>query len=139
MPVRSRVATTDVEIAVAVSASRLERSHVVIAASYDRKNDKVAVSLSDGIDVAFPRKSLQGLETATSEQLSKIEIEGPGTGLFWPDLDVAHYVPGLLNGILGTKQWMTENGRKGGSVKTAAKAASARANGALGGRPKKRR
>lgn len=139
MPVVRRVVTTDLEIAAAVSASRLERSRVVTAAFYDRENDKVAVSFSDGVDVAFPRKNLQGLEGATPEQLSKIEIEGPGTGLYWPELVVVHYVPGLLDGVFGTKQWMAKNGRKGGSKKTAAKAVSARAIGALGGRPKKRR
>ncbi len=139
MPVRSRVVTTDVEIAVAVSAGRFEIDRVVIAAAYDHTIDKVVIRFSDGVDVSFPRKRLQGLETATPQQLEKIEIEGPGTGLIWPELDVAHYVPGLLAGVFGTKMWMTHNGRKGGATKTAAKAASARANGALGGRPKKAR
>ena len=130
------VVTTDAEIAAAVSAGRLEKGHVVSAAFYSEEDDKIVICLSDGIEVAFPRTVLQGLEAATSQQLCKIEIEGPGTGLFWPDLEVAHYVPGLLDGVFGTKQWMATNGRKGGSVKTVAKAISARANGALGGRPK---
>jgi hypothetical protein len=38
---------------------------------------------------------------------------------------------------LGTKQWMTQIGAVGGSASTVVKAAAARTNGKLGGRPRK--
>lgn len=42
-----------------------------------------------------------------------------------------------MKGALGTKQWMAEIGAAGGRAASPAKAAAARANGALGGRPKR--
>jgi hypothetical protein len=38
---------------------------------------------------------------------------------------------------LGTKQWMTQIGAVGGRASTVVKAAAARTNGKLGGRPRK--
>jgi hypothetical protein len=48
------------------------------------------------------------------------------------------YVPGLLRGVYGNKKWMAQIGRRGGSVKSAAKKRAARVNGLKGGRPKRR-
>lgn len=45
---------------------------------------------------------------------------------------------GTSTEYMGTARWMAAaNGRAGGKVSTDAKAAAARANGKLGGRPKK--
>jgi len=45
-------------------------------------------------------------------------------------------VPGLLDGVFGTKSWMTHIGQKGGSAVSEAKLTAARINGAKGGRPR---
>ncbi|MCK7499535.1 MAG: hypothetical protein MZW92_60910 [Comamonadaceae bacterium] len=56
----------------------------------------------------------------------------------FPRLDADLYIPGLLEGFLGSKRWMAaEIGKIGGTASTEAKAAAARQNGKLGGRPKK--
>jgi len=48
------------------------------------------------------------------------------------------FLPAVLEDFLGTKRWMAaRNGKAGGKATTEAKAAAARANGRLGGRPKK--
>lgn len=73
---------------------------------------------------------LEGLENATAAQAGEIELLGGGTGLHWAQLDVDHYVPGLLNNIFGTAAWMRHVGRLGGSARSHAKTAAARANGA---------
>jgi hypothetical protein len=58
-------------------------------------------------------------------------------GLHWPKLDTDLYVPALLQGVFGSKQWMAQQlGAQGGRSRTAAKVAAARANGRKGGRPK---
>jgi coenzyme F420-0:L-glutamate ligase/coenzyme F420-1:gamma-L-glutamate ligase len=63
---------------------------------------------------------------------------GDGLGLYFPALDVDLYVPGLLQGIFGSKSWTAaRSGAKGGASKSTVKAAAARANGASGGRPRK--
>jgi Protein of unknown function (DUF2442) len=95
------------------------------------------LKLSDGRRYVIPREELQGLQSATEEQIGRVEILGGGTGLHWPDLDVDLYVPGLLRGVYGNKKWMAQIGRRGGSARSAAKKAAARANGAKGGRPRR--
>ena len=129
----ARVVTTDEEIDAAIAGA--ESAHRLAAAGYDATTDAVTVRFTDGITASFPRRSLQGLESATLVQLAEVEIQG-AMGLLWPTLDVAHYVPGLLAGIFGTRRWLAENGHRGGSSKTIAKANAARINGAKGGRPK---
>jgi hypothetical protein len=103
---------------------------------YEAKEDLVSLYFADGLKVSIPRKQLQGLERANQSQISKIEIVGNGTGLHWPLLDVDHYVLGLLQHRFGTKRWMNEIGRRGGLVKSKAKAKAARRNGLKGGRPR---
>ena len=99
--------------------------------------DMFILKLTDGSRRMFPREDLQGLETGTPSQLGRVEIVGGGTGLHWPDLDADLYVPALLQGIYGTKLWMAKIGSRGGSATSPAKKKAARANGKLGGRPRR--
>ncbi|MEY2927746.1 MAG: hypothetical protein RL367_2223 [Pseudomonadota bacterium] len=103
-------------------------------ARYDRRRERVVVSLTNGCSFAFPPRMAQGLEDASDDQLVQIEILGLGYGLHWEALDVDLSIPGLLAGIFGTKAYMA---RRAGQAKSPAKAAAARANGAKGGRPRK--
>lgn len=133
----ARVVTTDAEIEAARAQGRLTTPHLPHAtrAAYCAADDVIEVDLSTGVGLRLPRRLLQGLAEATPDQLAEITIVGPGTGLYWPQLDVDHYLPGLLAGVFGTRQWMAELGRKGGQRTSPAKAAAARANGRRGGRP----
>ena len=55
-----------------------------------------------------------------------------------PHMKANAYIPALLEGFLGSKRWMAARlGELGGKAKSAAKARASRANGRLGGRPKK--
>ena len=108
----------------------------VVRVQYEVKEDLVSLYFADGLKVSIPRKHLQGLQGANPSQLSRIEIVGNGTGIHWPLLDADHYVLGLLQHCFGTKQWMNEIGRRGGLVKSEAKAKAARRNGLKGGRPR---
>jgi hypothetical protein len=107
-------------------------------AHYDRKTKSVIVKLSTGIGIFFSPQDAQGLEDATPSQLSEIEIAASGFGLHWPKLDADIYVPALLEGSLGSRKWMAARlGAQGGKARSLAKRTAARANGALGGRPRK--
>ena len=108
-----------------------------LAARYDAKSGRIVVDLSNGATYAFPAALGQGLERATPAQLAEVEIQGLGFGLHWESLDVDLSIAGLLAGRFGTRAWMSELARRAGSVKSPAKAAAARANGAKGGRPRK--
>ena len=99
---------------------------------------RVVIELSSGLSIAFKPQLAQGLEHATPDQLRTIDISPSGLGLHFPALDADLYLPGLLQGFLGSRRWMAAQlGRAGGRAKSAAKTAAARANGKLGGRPKK--
>ncbi len=132
-----KVVTTDAAIDAALAEAELNPAHRAVAASYDPAGDEIAIRFVDEVQLRVPRRLVQGLQHATPEQLGRIEIEGPGTGLVWPALGVAHHVPGLVAGLFGTRQWMAELGRRGGRRRTIAKARAARANGVKGGRPRK--
>jgi hypothetical protein len=131
------IATTDAELHAAVARGRLAAASLpsAVRAQYDASDDSIVISLRSGVMLIIPRRLLQGLEQATPEQLRDIELVGPGTGLHWPRLDVDHYLPGLIQGLFGTREWMAEIGQKGGRVRSIAKAAAARRNGQRGGRP----
>jgi hypothetical protein len=108
------------------------------AAHYDRKTRNIIVKLSSGVGLFFSPQDAQGLERGTAVQLSDIEISASGFGLHWPQLDADLWVPGLLEGLLGSQAWMAARlGAKGGKSRSLPKRTAARANGALGGRPRK--
>lgn len=140
MTKKARILTTDAEIDAAIALAKLREPYrpKAVAAEYRPKEDVVAVKLASGVELVIPRKLLQGLENAAPEQIARVEIWGPGTSLHWDALDVDHYLPSLIEGIFGNRRWMSELGKRGGAVRSEAKAQAARTNGQKGGRPRKR-
>jgi hypothetical protein len=120
------------------AAARLATSPTAVSARYDRRVARVVVGLSSGLEIAFKPHDAQGLRGARPAQLADIEISPSGLGLHFPHLDADLYLPALLQGFLGSRQWMAQAmGQAGGQAATPQKAAAARANGRLGGRPRK--
>jgi len=110
----------------------------ILAAYYDRARRQVVIHLGSRMDLSFSPHDAEGLENAKPSQLDEIQISPSGQGLHFPKLDADLYLPGLLEGLLGSKRWMASRlGQMGGISKSPAKRAAARANGKLGGRPKK--
>ena len=109
-----------------------------VSAHYDPKSRHIIISLSSKLIVSFSPRDAQGLENARPFQLEEIEITPSGFGIHFPKLDADLYVPGLLEGFLGSKKWMASRlGQAGGQSRSPAKKAASRVNGKLGGRPKK--
>lgn len=118
---------------------RMESNPHAIAARYDRRVSRVMVSLSSGLELAFPPHLAEGLADAKPADLAVIEITPTGLGLDWSKLDADLYLPALLEGVFGSPRWMAGLlGKSGGLARTAAKVAAARGNGRKGGRPRKR-
>ena len=113
----------------------LARGPVAIAATYDA--GRIHVELDNGCAFEFPVEQSEDLAGAKVADLRTIEVQAAGLGLHWPKLTADLYVPSLVKGILGTRQWMASIGASGGKAASAAKAAASRANGKLGGRPRK--
>ncbi len=107
------------------------------SARYDAPSGRVVIELRDGCMFAFPAERGEGLRGASPGDLADIEVVPDGTGLHWPRLDADLLVAPLVAGIFGSRAWMSQMGRAGGSVRSGAKAAAARANGRKGGRPRK--
>jgi hypothetical protein len=139
--VHHKVVTSDAEIDRAIDRAKNLKSEPRVTEVEYRPGpglDLLILKLSDGHRHLIPREDVQGLQSATREQISRVEIFGNGTGIHWPALNLDHYVPSLLRRIYGTKRWMAAIGRTGGSVRSSAKKRAARANGLKGGRPRQR-
>lgn len=135
---KARIDVTDeqVDAAIALAKAREPYRPKAVAATYRAKDDRIAITLATGVELAIPRKLLQGLEHAPAKLVGEVEILGPGTSLHWESLDVDHYIPSLIEGIFGNRRWMSELGKRGGKARTEAKAQAARENGRKGGRPR---
>lgn len=112
-----------------------EKTPHAASARYDADTNRIIVDLTNGASFSFAPQLLQGMENGTPEQFAEVEVIGLGYGLHWETLDADFTVPGLLNGIFGTAKWMAH---RAGKISSPAKAKAARANGAKGGRPRKR-
>lgn len=134
----------DVEFQNAVEAGNNEPR--AISVRFDRASKRLQIELQDGVAMMIPVASIQGLEKAKAREIEAVELLAQGYALHWPAMDVDVTVPGLVAGVFGTRQWMrqiasgflSQAGRKGGSASTKAKRTAARANGKLGGRPRKK-
>ncbi len=110
----------------------------VTSAHYDRKIGRIVLHLSSKLIVSFSPSDAQGLEDAQPSQLKEIEISPSGFGIHFPAVDADLYVPALLEGFLGSQKWMASRlGQAGGRSRSVGKSAASRANGKLGGRPRK--
>jgi hypothetical protein len=107
------------------------------SARYSRARRQIVVELTNGCTFMFPVDMAQGLSGASDAELSHVEILGSGFGLHWERLDADLSIPALIVGTFGSKAWMQELARRGGTATSTSKAAAARANGAKGGRPRK--
>ena len=118
--------------------ARLKEQPRARAVRYDRRSARIVVGLSNGLELGVPVELAQGLAGAKASDLSHIEISPTGLGLHWPRLDADLYLPALMEGVFGSRRWMAQvMGKAGGRSTSSVKRAAARANGKLGGRPRK--
>lgn len=100
------VGTTDAEIDAAIEKAKLYPPvPQARSAEYNAELDVVVLKVDNGRRYVIPREALQGLGDATPAQLADIQIFG-GTDIAWPQLDVDHYLPALMEGVYGSEKWM---------------------------------
>lgn len=99
---------TDVEIDAALERGRALRliEPRVVEVRYDRGDGRMIVELTNGCTFVFPPRSLQGLETASDDEIAGVEVLGAGSGLHWDVGDTDFSIAGLLAGRFGTKAFM---------------------------------
>ena len=138
--VKHKDVTTDTELDAALERARLrDQEPVAQSVEHIPGLNLLIVALSNHRRLVLPMEDLQGLEHATHQQLEKYELLGGGTGISFPMLDADFYVPALMEGAYGTRRWMAELGKKGGTARTDSKRQAARENGKKGGRPRQKK
>lgn len=127
---------TDAEIDAALERGRRIQTQEprASAAHFDPRTGKITLDLTNGCTFVFPARLIKGLEGAADAELSAVELLPQGRGLHWERPDVDLSVPGVVNGIFGTRAHMA---RVAGKSRSPAKTAASRVNGAKGGRPRK--
>ena len=106
-------------------------------ARYLPRTQTLRIELHSGVCVEVPATLIEVLADAAPKQRATLELAEDGYAIWWPLLDEGVTVPNLVAGALGSRAWMRELGRHGGSARSPRKAAAARVNGRKGGRPRK--
>lgn len=114
------------------------RGPIAHAARYDSRRGLIVITLDGGCEFAFPAHLAEGLADMPRSKLAKIQISPNGLGLHWPLLDADLYVPGLIEGAFGSRRWMEQIGKIGGSSRSPIKTQASRENGRRGGRPREK-
>ena len=134
---RVEEAMAQYDIATLAGAQAANDEPRALAARYDVATRRVVVDLTNGCTFIFPAERGEGLQGAGDAELAAVEVLPGGEALHWETLDADLGVPQLIAGIFGSKLWMRELGRRGGSTTSKSKAAAVRENGKKGGRPRK--
>jgi hypothetical protein len=67
---------------------------------------RVVVFLASGTDVSFAPSDVLGLENAGPDELSHAQISPSGLGVCFPELHIDLYIPGLVEGVVGSESWL---------------------------------
>lgn len=102
------------------------------------------VQLDSGHSLSLNVGIIEGLERQTKDVLSRVEISDDRTSISWPELSFALTNLEMVKIAVGPERFenmlrstvASDYGRRGGSVRSDAKAAAARKNGRKGGRPR---
>lgn len=82
-----------------------------VAVRYDGDTDRLIVILDTGVELSFAPRLVQGLGCAEVDDLTEVEISPSGHGLHFPRLNADVFLPGLLEGVMGTRRWMSAMAR----------------------------
>ena len=127
-------ASTDEELDEAVRRGREEQlAKYARSASYSPTRDAFILRMYTGASVELPRHLVPYVAEAPKRLAAEVELLPGGGGVHWEQLDMDHSVPGLIREIFG----LAQDFRRAGATKSKARAAASRANGRLGGRPRK--
>jgi len=117
-------------------AARRRNQPLATRVQYDADRG-VMINLNNDCLVCVPLRLLPELDGASPSDLRQVAIMGVGQAIEWPTLDQQFDILQLLADAVGCSAPSATPRHRGDRVKSKAKAA--RANGATGSRPRKRR
>jgi uncharacterized protein DUF2442 len=104
----------------------------------DAETAQVVVALANGASFRVPVNVFPDVAEASEADRAAVRLSSDGDGLRWDALDVDYYWPYLMAVLLGEDAWRRAATKGFASLTSPAKARASRANGAKGGRPRKR-
>jgi hypothetical protein len=115
-----------------------KNASAIVAVHYDANSDRVRLLFPNSRVVEIPRRDIEELRGLRAHDLGLLKADNAGMTISLRQRDIDIYVPGLLQELFSLRP-AAELGRKGGSQRSPAKTRSSAANGAKGGRPRKRK
>ena len=106
----------------------------IFSATYDRRRDMVAITLSTGATIAVPRSTLSRLAEIAPKDLVSVQIEPPGYSIWFEHPDIGLHLDTILQAGTGNASRSIAASAMG-SATSSGKVAAVRANGRKGGRP----
>jgi hypothetical protein len=105
-----------------------------VGLQYDENRNEIKIDFRCGASIVLPLRIIS--EFGKGKPTGPIELLG-GDVISCEAMDIDIYLPGLIGKIFGPRLFAAAIGIQGGRRKSKAKAAAARINGRLGGRPRK--
>ncbi|KKJ00576.1 hypothetical protein PROH_10925 [Prochlorothrix hollandica PCC 9006 = CALU 1027] len=88
------------------------------AAYFDPATNLVVIALKNGAFLSITPHLLQGLDNASTADLSDIWLDDGGRSIHWDRLDADFEIVGLVAGIFGTQRWMADLVSQGGASRS---------------------
>ena len=132
-----RIGTTDAEIdALSKLANEDKNPTRILAAHFDQPSDAIVVRLSTKATIIVPRTAVPGWGSVDPRKLADLAAQSSGFSIWSEKADTGVRIERLVQLATGTAL-ATAAASILGQKSTPAKAAAARVNGRIGGRPRK--
>jgi hypothetical protein len=123
---------TDEDVECGFEQGRLEHEYDGAKLAFDVARDVLDLTLVNGLRLFIPRSMIPTLAHVAPTSARRMRLDSYGEAIEIASKDIHLSVAGTLRKLVGA-----DIASKGGRARTAAKAAAARTNGRLGGRPPK--